>query len=182
LSTELIDESTLRAEASELDKAASAELQDCSTLERARLTDDVSVVVVVVAVAEHPSAIEQVIWLQSHCSFVTVDGPIVLVMFQVEHDFVQIETEDAEHELDGESVVVDVAVVVGAGVGDAAGLRLLVEDGVVLLLRVSLKPLAKELASDKMLLQIAEYDESSEKGTMLQASPERVVVVVVAVA
>ena len=53
---------------------------------------------------------------------------------------------------------------------------------VMLLLEIEApKPLATELASDKMQLQIAGYAESSEKGTMLQVSPERVVVVVVVV-
>ena len=61
-----------------------------------------------------------------------------------------------------------------------AGVR--VELAVPLLVKEALKPLATELASDKILLQIAEYDGSSENGTILQASPVSVVVVVVAVA
>jgi hypothetical protein len=82
---------------------------------------------------------------------------------------------------------VDVAVgeallVEGGGVGDALGLGLLLVEGgrKLLLLNVVPRLLATELASDKMLLQIAEYDGSSEKGTKLQ-SPS-VVVDVVAVA
>ena len=54
-----------------------------------------------------------------------------------------------------------------------------VELAVPLLVKEALKPLAIELTSDKMLLQIAEYVGSSENGTILQASVSVVVVVVV---
>lgn len=88
--------------------------------------------------------------------------------------------------VDMDGGVVDVAagvalLVEGGGVDEALGLGLVVEGGreLLLLLNVVLKSLATELASDKMLLQIAAYEESSENGTMLQTPP--VVVVVVAV-
>lgn len=67
------------------------------------------------------------------------------------------------------------------GAGEASGVMVPDVNTVLLLLNVVLKSLATELASDKMLLQIAEYAESSENGTMLQAPPS-VIVVVVAVA
>jgi hypothetical protein len=95
---------------------------------------------------------------QVHCVFVRmVPGPSVVVMIHVEHFRLLVDS---------------------GGVDVAAGPGLLVDGGRALLLNVVLKPLATELASDKMLLQIAAYVESSENGTMLQASPERVVVVV----
>jgi hypothetical protein len=77
----------------------------------------------------------------------------------------------------GEALLVE-----GGGVGDALGLGLLLVEGGRKLLLPNVVPrlLAMELASDKMLLQITEYDESSEKGAKLQSAS--VVVDVVAVA
>jgi hypothetical protein len=88
---------------------------------------------------------------------------------------VQLTKVDVEVASDGVGVAAGVIVFADIDVGPAVELG---AKTVLLSGNVVLKPLATELASDKMLLQIASYDESSENGTMLQASPERVVVVV----
>lgn len=179
LSDACIWESTVRAEASELDNAASPELQTDSWLKTAEPTDVDIVGRGVVdmccgRVSDAPGG-------QLHCVFATtVPGPSVLVVIDTEH--VGLLVEDG-----GLDVAAGVALLVGdgdgggGGVNDALGLGLLVEGGrELLLLNVVLKPLAPELTSDKMLLQMAEYDASSEKSTMLQTPAVSVVVVAVA--
>jgi hypothetical protein len=176
LSDACILESTVRAEASELDNAASPELHTDSRLKTAEPTDVDIVGRGVVdmccgRVSDAPGA-------QLHCVFATtVPGPSVLVVIDTEH--VGLLVEDG-----GLDVAAGVVLLVGGGGGgvdDALGLGLLVAGGrELLLLNVALKPLTPDLTSDKMLLQMAEYDASSENGAMLQTPSVTVVVVAVA--
>jgi hypothetical protein len=78
--------------------------------------------VVVVTVAEHPSTIEQVMLPQLDVA--VIPGVAVLVVFHVEHDCVQTDTEDAEHELEVEDVdPVSDCVGVGVGEGEASEIQ-----------------------------------------------------------